>query len=53
MTQKATPELHAAKLAKLDPKRAKHFNEMGTSEFYDQGEARHNASGVPVWSRDE
>jgi hypothetical protein len=30
------PELCAAKPAKLDPKRAKHFNEMVVGDFYDQ-----------------
>jgi hypothetical protein len=34
--EKRHPKLHAAKPAKLDPKRAKHFNETVINDFYDQ-----------------
>ena len=55
--EKRHPELRAAKPAKLDPKRAKHFNETVISDFYDKWEgldAKHG--GIPpqhMWNWDE
>lgn len=55
--EKWHPELHAAKPAKLDPKRAKHFNKLVIGNFYDKWEAlnaKHN--GIPpehIWNFDE
>ena len=55
--EKRHPELHAAKPAKLNPKRAKHFNEAVIHDFYNQWEGlneKHN--GIPpehVWNWDE
>ena len=55
--EKRHPEVCAAKPAKLDPKRAKHFNEVVIGDFYDKWEDlndKHN--GIPpehVWNWDE
>ena len=55
--EKRHPELCAAKPAKLDPKRAKHFNELVIGDFYNKWEdlnAKHNA--IPpehIWNFDE
>jgi len=55
--EKRHPEVRAAKPAKLDPKRAKHFNEVIIGDFYDKWEDlndRHN--GIPLehmWNWDE
>jgi len=46
--EKRHPELRAAKPAKFDPKRTKHFNETVISDFYDKWEdlnTKHN--GIP------
>jgi hypothetical protein len=51
------PELCAAKPAKLDPKRAKNFNEMVIGDFYDQWEGLNEMhNGIPpehMWNWDE
>lgn len=55
--EKRHPELHAAKPAKLDPKRAKHFNEAIIGDFYDQWEGLNEKhDGIPpehIWNWDE
>ena len=52
------PELQAAKPAKLDPKRAKHFNETIINDYFDKLEALHAKypGSIPpehIWNMDE
>ena len=52
------PELRALKPSKLDPKRAKHFNEAIISDYFDKLEELHSRypGGIPaehIWNMDE
>jgi hypothetical protein len=52
------PELRAAKPAKLDPKRAKNFNETVINDYFDKLEELHGRypGGIPpehIWNMDE
>ena len=52
------PELRLSKPSKLDPKRAKHFNEAIISDYFDKLEELHSRypGGIPaehVWNMDE
>ncbi len=55
--EKRHPELAATRPAKLDPKRAKHFNEQIVHEFFDMWEELdRERGGIPaehVWNADE
>jgi len=55
--EKRHPEIFAAKTSKLDPKRAKHFNETIINDYFDQqDELERRYDGIPPehrWNMDE